>query len=270
MNNVKRILVLSVIALVGVLGMSTVAVADYGNIINEKSKSIVPISFTVEMTVTRQGGQSNTSQMNGDVNGILVDNQGTVLVSARQLKGPAMFQQGNQRFSIDAVPKNFEARMPDGSMLDAELKTKDSDLDLGFIKIKESLPETPKLTPLSLDESDGSISTGQEVVLLSRFQQSLNYRPQILSTRISAKIEEPRTRYALMDVMDVMSGFIGAPVFSKKGTFLGMMTFRPDQQSIGGGQRRGGNPFSQMSKNRQFILPASEIKNALKNVSNSN
>lgn len=251
------------VCLVGAVGSAT---ASYQPLVDDTASSIIPVEFTVKMTMSREGGQSNTSQLNSRVNGILIDDSGTLLVSARQLQGPAMLSRyrRNSQINVETTPSDFEARLPGGTKLDAELTTKDSRLDLGFITITESVAPDSLPRPLNLEKSADTLSIGRRVILMSRFGQTLNYQPQVMSTRISAEISEPRRRYALMDVMDVMSGFIGAPALSPEGRFLGMMTFRASNRGmIGGGQQRSGNPFSQMNKNRQFLLPAEPIREAV-------
>jgi len=260
----KRSTLLIVLVLLFVLNTATVRAVDYSSLVETKARSIVPVKYNVKMTVNRQG-KSNTRTINGRANGLLINDQGLVLISARQLKGPAMLQQNNRPgLSIETVARRFETRMPDGSWLTTELSARDSGLDLAFLRVKESLEAYDDIQPLEFPEGNPSLEIGEEIIHISRFRKGLNFEPHLLITRISGKIEDPRLRYSLMDGPGMLANFIGSAGFNGQGQFVGMATFRGDS-SGGSKPGGGGNPFANMSRNQQFLLPAEDIQQAVSN-----
>lgn len=259
---VARVRSFLAVALVSLFVPLAGSAADYSSLLSEKSRSIIPVKFTVKMTVTR-GGESNTRDIAATANGVLVNSNGLLLMSARQLKGPAMFQRGNRpNISFETVARDFKARMPDGSWIETTLEARDSGLDLAFVKIKGDLSEYDQLRALELPDEPRSPKIGQEIVHVSRSRKGLNYEPHFLKTMVNARIDEPRLRYRLMDGAGMLASYIASPGFDSDGNFLGLATFRGDGSS-GNGRSSMSNPYANMSKNQQFLLPAKAIKSAI-------
>lgn len=242
----------------------TVRAVDYPRILEERAASVIPVKFTVKLTVTRKG-KSNTRQLSGTANGLLVSDNGLMLMSARQLKGPGMFNQTNKRgINLETVARNFRARMPDGTRLKATLKARDEGLDLAFVRIKKSVENYEGVRPVTLPEEPPELTVGQPVIHVSRHGEGLNYQPQLLTTRLSSLVQNPRLRYGLMDGLSMLGNFIGSPAFNESGELIGMATFRGDGSSKGA-PASAANPYSRMSRNKQFLLPVQSLKQAVSN-----
>lgn len=252
-------LVLLVLLLIPTMAFS----ADYSSLLEEKARAVVPIKFTVKMTVTR-GGESNTRELSAAANGVLVNRDGLLLMSARQLKGAAMFQRGNRpNISFETVARDFKARMPDGSWMDASLAARDEGLDLAFVRIEESVSGYDSLGTITFPERPDTPTIGQEVIHVSRSREGLNFEPHFLTTRVNARITDPRLRLGLMDGAGMLASYIGSPGFDTEGNFVGLATFRSGG-SPGGGRGGTANPYANMSKNQQFLLPTATVKTAIR------
>ncbi|MEK8023595.1 MAG: serine protease [Candidatus Hydrogenedentota bacterium] len=240
------------------------------SLMDRTAPSIVTVSFTIRMKMNfgAEMGGGEPQEMHHEINGVLVQD-GIVVVSLTQLNGPAgMFagMMAGQGMQMEIVPSEFLVVFPDGTELSAELKAKDSDLDLAFIQLTGPRREDFTVSPLDLSVTGAEPEAGDEVILVNRFSRELNYEPICFTTRVSGVIRNPRTLLAIMNTSDAFGSFTASPAFNAEGKLVGIVTFRPSPDNgsvLPTGRGAQPNMNAMMNAIRLFILPVADLVRAV-------
>lgn len=227
-------------------------------IISKWQDVVVPVKMVVRERMIAKGLEQNAYETKTLALATVVDPTGLAVVPlaamapSRPSKGEEMsdYQVKNEVLSITM-------RFPDNTEVPASVVIKDSDLDVAFIR-----PTEKPVKPLhALDLSQNTpLNILDQVIVLSRFGNVVNFASSISLSRIHTVVNRPRLLYVLSQHNSEYG--IGSPVFSLNGKVAGIVMveegrFRSDTMDfIPGGRLR-------------VILPAQEIVEVMKQVPSS-
>ncbi len=220
--------------------------SDYEGLVAKRA----PVLVTVKFVLKSQGGFGDSEQEN-EITAIMIDAGGLVLCSNTALAGPRFLQ----RFSR-ATPTHIKVLVGDDTEgLDGELVTRDSELDLAWVRIKE--PGDRKFTHLDLSQASKP-QIGQRLLGLRRMGKYFGRAVVVSEGRLGGRAAKPRNLYVPVGGLDVS---VGLPVFTVDGEVLGVVVVQmPEHGEL------EANPRSFMDAGRDMfgglILPAGDVLEA--------
>ena len=152
--------------------------------------------------------------------------------------------------------------MSDGLEIPAKIVMRDNDLDLVFIR--SANPREKPFHALEMSNNTRELSIMDEVLILTRLGNMTGRIPSVSLYRIEAIVKKPRMFYVIDE--NAISGRLGAPVFSLKGKFVGLLVLcskKAEYKKIGMSELFGGSSRSGLLPG---ILPADEIAAVAKQV----
>ncbi len=247
-----------------IIGLNTSGLAltnaDLTKVIEQRAESLVTVKFILNISM---GSVANRDQeTENEMSCVMVSSDGLVMCSNNKLSGYMdMISQmtGGAGLGISAIPKELKVVIgADQNTYDAEIVTKDSELDIVWIKIKN--PEAVKFTFVNFS-ADKETVLGDEIIVLRRMGNYFGRQIVASTASIGGITSKPRKLY-VPDIMFSNGG--GVPVFASNGDAIGfMITQFPE--SHGGAS----SMMSMISGNFQdglsgLILPAAEVSSATK------
>ncbi|MGM0381810.1 MAG: S1 family peptidase [bacterium] len=240
-----------------------------GNIVDENMEAIRPLSFTVNVSMSNPQmpmQQGNEQEIRHHTAGVLVDSK-NLLVSTSELKGPMgpsipMLEQ--QGWEVNTTTSNFEVELADSSV-NARLAARDSRRGVAIIQLEE---EVQAVDSIDLKTGQEELDYGEEVLLLNRFGEELNYKPRIYYTNVSGIIDNPRRMYGLMNLQEIHTGYVGSPAYDEEGNLVGIVLLRSvgDNTSNTSGSPMMPNMRAMVQAMQPFVLPAGEIAEVVDNL----
>jgi S1-C subfamily serine protease len=218
--------------------------------------AVVIVSATVEIQLTAEGQQlGQPQQRKVEMTGTIVSDNGWVVVSNSRLDVASVFDGrvanvGGQRRQVSAKSDFTEVkvRLADGTEVPAKVELQDGMLDLAFVRIdtesEEFAGQELSAAPVTADES-AQADVLDQVVVLRRTDDLLNYTPVVGLSRVHAVVDKPRMFYA------VGGSEPGCPVFTPDGKLLGIGTMR-----------RSGKKAEQI-QTANVVLPTSDVAELL-------
>ena len=260
LRNLTLSLVLTGLATFAIVASAAIE-PDFKTISNKYSEGVVTVKFI--LSVSMGGGMAGMDQESEtEMTCVMATADGLVLCSNNQLTGfTAMLNQftGGSGVSISAKPKELKVILGSTEKtFDAEIVTKDSDLDLVWIKIKN----TENIKFKYIDFNTAKVAeVGDKLLIMRRLGNYFGREITINENRVGGITSKPRTLY--IPAFTSMPGG-GLPVFSSSGDIIGLMiTQLPEsdgsQPSLMG--MMVGNLQDGMSG---LILPAAEVIRATK------
>jgi S1-C subfamily serine protease len=205
-------------------------------LLERTAPSVVTVKVVIKTEVMMMG-QAQNEETRTDLQGVVVDGGGLVMISNAEISEDRMKE------ALSAIPSaammDFKVTPTDFKVVfgneqeehSAFLVAKDTKLDLAFIQV-ENLAER-ELAPISFAESVKP-GIGDDVVSISRLKKGYDYAPYFSSARISGAIRKPRKAWT---VDGDLAGY-GLPVFSTAGDVVGVLiTLAPTtvEESAAGG-----------------------------------
>ncbi len=222
----RSTLIIALIAAVALLPAAVVAedapVKAARTLLDEHGKAIVHVAAVAKVTASGGGRNLGSRERKIEAMGMLISKDlvlvpysmldPTSLMEGRMVQGP----QGPMRMTVKADFEEVKVRFADGTETPARIILKDTDLDLGFVRLEptEDDPLPEKLHTIALD-GGAEAKMLEEVIVLARLGKSLDRRPMVSLDRIAAVVKRPRTFYVARRTM------LGAPVFTVQGKLLG-------------------------------------------------
>jgi len=210
--------------------------------------SVLFLTAVVEVEVTAGDNPAKKEERKVEMLGSVIDKDGLIVVSLSTLDVASTIDgrtfnspQGPMKLSAKGTTKEVKILMPDGSEVDAKVVSKDTDLDLAFIRPEK--PDEVKLTAIDT-ASNAPMSLLDDVIVLGRLGKDLNREPVVLTSEVVSLVTKPRTLGKLG------SQAVGMPVFNKDGKFvgIGINRFSPKGDS----DNQGPTPSN-------VILPAEDL-----------
>ena len=246
----------------------------FGVFLAHNSDAICTVSFILEV----RGGQMDT-EVPMEATGTLISRDGMVMLSSSSMDMANRMNNmrrgrggrgggGGEGMDIEAEPVDIRVMIgSDFDEYDAQLIAKDSSLGLAFIKIDdyEALSDIAPVTFMTPDR----MRVGEEIFGINRMNEGHDYAPYIGWTRISGRVEQPRTMWS------VTNGFSGRglPLFNMYGQAIGVLTNqRSESEAPRGGRGGGGRGMGMMGggggggSDRVFLIPSTDINEVLERV----
>lgn len=219
------------VAMMAVLGAATAAwaqdktVQTARKLLADKADSLVRVSAVVKTEGMAMGIQlGHGDEQEREALGTVIDKSGLTVVSYSSLDPMSVTARAikirkggeGQELKIKTELSEVKIRLADGTELPATIVLKDADLDLAFVLPKpgEEATKNAKFTPVDLGES-ATAGVLDEVILLGRAGQSLDFQPSVNIERIASIVKKPRAFF-------VVRGSLGGPVFTAEGKLLGI------------------------------------------------
>ena len=204
------------IANAGPKPVNTVAreiLAKYGD-------AVVTLAIVTEATLTITDQPSRSEEVSIEVPGAVVTSDGWVVSTSFSMQPhvPATERNG-VKINVTYETKEVRIIWGDGEESPAEIVFKDEDLDLSILK-----PKDAKDGAAIVNFDDAAVDLKpellDEVVVLTRQDESIDRLPRVETGRIASLIDRPR-RLVVADVSEP-----GAPAFHESGRVLGLCTLK--------------------------------------------
>jgi hypothetical protein len=233
--------------------------AIFQKLIAERSQAVVSIKLVLKMKGAFFGPEGQEYEQ--DTSGLMIDPHGIVLASSNEMGGvpPALKQMLGQMGELSIEPQNIKVVIgTDPTEFDAEIITRDSDLDLAWLRIKTT--DDKRFTALDLSDST-DCRLGQKLVMVDRMNKYFDRAPVVEEFRIAGITTKPRRLY--VPNTELGSGYC-APIFTMDGKFIGVKILQIPESDAS-----PDNPFAAMAQMGDlqsmmtgFILPAETIRQA--------
>ena len=212
----------------------------YAELIKTKSPALVTVKFVLKM---------GESERESEITALLIEANGLVLCSSMRLGG--MFRMSN----MSVTPTDLKVFVGDDTEgLEAKLVSRDSELDLAWVRIKDPGKDLPFV---DLSKS-ASPKPGDRLLSMKRLGKFFDRAVVVTDGRVSGQVKKPR---ALIVPSDGLGAEPGLPVFSSSGDVVGVVVLQmPDPEEMGMSfmaLARGGDAGI-------MVLPAAQVAKATK------
>lgn len=216
--------------------------AEYENLLKNKVSALVTVKFVMKVQ-----GQFGDSETESEITAVLIDPKGLVLCSSMQLGGARWLQMSG----TTATPTDMKVLIGDDTEgLDAKLVSRDSELDLAWVKIDD--PGDDPLPFLDLAKA-GKPTPGQRLLCMRRLGKFFDRVAVVAEGPLAGKTDKPRELLIPGAGLEVESGL---PVFMPDGRVVGVVVFQmPDPEDLESARPARGD-WGQM------ILPAAAVAKA--------
>ncbi len=266
----KRILLSTVLLATPALAANGELKAAAQKLSDAHKDAIVWLTVIAKTSMTTEGDappqikaalQGQDRETKSEATGTVVDASGLIVTSLAAIdKGSVVdgktvnTPSGPIKLKSTTEIKEVKIIMPDGTEIPGDLVMKDTDLGLGFIKVRSDSKEAQGVTFHSIDLADSSPGAIlDDCIGLGRLDENLNREPSIITTEISGITTKPRTFYR------VMTDATGCPIFLSTGKLLGISVMRQPRGDIDGGS-------VQMSP---VVLPAADVAKVAEQAKNA-
>ena len=196
--------------------------AQIQSLVAKQSAAIVTVKAVLKMQ-TKGGGASQSSESRTEMQGVVVDSSGLIMVSSVPFSPEKLMEMMGmpKEASSDGpkiTPTDFKVIFErDEKEYPAFLAATDTTLGLTFIQITDLAGRA--LTPVTFADAPAP-ALGDSVFALSRLSKGYDYALFYESARVSGAIAKPRA--ALM--LDGGISELGLPIFTLSGAPVGVLT----------------------------------------------
>ncbi|MGI4791868.1 MAG: trypsin-like peptidase domain-containing protein [Janthinobacterium lividum] len=217
---------LSVLTALACLGFAGSAHADDVSgqvqaLITKQAPAIVTVRAVLKVTTKGEGAQ--TAESRTEMQGVVVDPSGLIMVSSVPFSATKMMEMmGMPSDAADSgptiTPTDFKVVFANEEKeYSAFLVATDTTLGLTFLKIEDLAGRTPQAVTFA---SAPAPALGDPVYALSRLSKGYDYAPYFSSARVSGIITKPRAAVML----DGGISDLGLPIFTATGDAAGVLT----------------------------------------------
>lgn len=204
------------------------------------------LRINVVIKVASMDGEREEREIPREINGTVIGEDGLTVVPLSEIDPASMIRRVRE-IKIETTVKDIKLLMPDGKEVAATVVSRDTDLDLAFLRpIKK--PAT-KMTAIDLADN-AKPQLLEEVLVIARFGKIANRRIGAMTGEIQGIVEKPRTFY--IPSSELATGGYGVPIFNAEGKVTGIVIMR----TLLGSEEQ---PMA-------TIMPASEILEIAKQV----
>ena len=185
----------------------------------QSGKAVVTVRLVLKL---KAGGQEHEQKM--EVPGVVIDPSGLTVASASSIDPSGAFRRmvdaQRQRMNIESEVKEPVILLEDGSELEAAVVLKDTDLDLAFIRPRDTGLKLPAVT---LKPRPGTVPLLTRLYVLGRLSKLANRALSVATGEIRAYVRGPAPYY----VTDgESSSFVGSVAYTADGVPLGVFVKR--------------------------------------------
>jgi S1-C subfamily serine protease len=208
--------------------------------VQKHQKAVVTVKLVIKMRMQQQEQEQKL-----EVTGTVIDPSGLTVVSANTIDPLAALKgvlsamgPGAANLNLSSDVTETKLVMDDGSEVDADVVLKDVDLDLAFIRPKDTskpfafITLTSGKAPQLLDQ----------VFTVNRLGRTENRSIALNEGRVRSIVKGPRTYYVCDSVIGAQS--LGCAVFAADGSTLGVFVTKPSEDM---GQGSMANAMMSMS-----------------------
>ncbi len=225
-------------------------------------EKVAPSIVSVEVVVRYEvsfGEENDTGEQKQTLTGTVLTADGVILVPSIPFSTEWLKQIFGERegFQMKLTPQSFKVTFAgDTKQYDAELLATDSQLGVGFIKVKE-LGERA-LTPVRFKDTTPRV--GEELWTLRRKGKTFDYAPYLERVPVAGVIAKPRRALILSPTAAGVEP--GTLLYTPEGDAVGVIILIYDQsaQEEESGGLFGGRGASVFSV---YLLPYAEFKSTL-------
>ncbi|CUU37788.1 MAG: trypsin-like peptidase domain-containing protein [Armatimonadetes bacterium] len=225
-------------------------------------EKVAPSIVSVEVVVRYEvsfGEENDTGEQKQTLTGTVLTADGVILVPSIPFSTEWLKQVFGERegFQMKLTPQSFKVTFAgDTKQYDAELLATDSQLGVGFIKVKELGERT--LTPVRFKDTTPRV--GEELWALRRKGKTFDYAPYLERVPVTGAITKPRRALILSEASTGVEP--GTLLYTPDGEAVGVIILLYDQsaqeeESGGLFGRRSASAFS------VYLLPYAEFKPTL-------
>lgn len=227
--------------------------AESRKILREKSPAFVTIKYI--MKIKAAGKQS---EVQDECTGVVIDPKGLILASNTRLGGLGAYYRSVGR-DVTTTPTELKVLIgEDTEGLDAKVVTRDTELDLVWVQIKDVGDR--KLAFIDLADSQEA-DTGDAVIIIRRMSKLFDRAAVIAQTTIAGVTAKPRKLY--VPVLPVAAEF-GLPVFSPAGKVVGVPVLHGLNDRDQDESDRAARAADMQELRSGLILPAADVVEATK------
>ncbi|MHC4469550.1 MAG: S1 family peptidase [Planctomycetota bacterium] len=223
------------------------AEVDWAKLMASKAPSIVSVKFVLKIQMSFMG-QSRDQERNSEVRGVLVNDTGLVLTSNSHFDpGSAIPRQMRSQVEIKGTPTELKVLFGnEEEEYEGQIVARDSNLSLAFVQVLDL--KDRKVTSVDL-AAGGEIALGQELFGVGRLPRGFDCAPTIGRAFVSAKVEKPRTMWAISGSFSA----VGLPVFDKSARPVGIVSMQHGSEGVDEG-----------AAVRPFLLPLATVLRTMK------
>jgi S1-C subfamily serine protease len=236
---------------------------QFQNLVDKRAATIVNVRVVLK-TEFNFGGNSQDRESRMELQGVVVDKEGLVMISNSAFNPGAMMG-ADMGENMKMVPTSFKVIFEgEEKEYNAFQAATDTKLSLAFIKVEELGDK--KITVVDFHSSSNP-GIGQQVVSVSRLRKGYDYAPYFETARVSGVISKPRKAWML----DGGIAGLGLPVYTLNGDVIGVVStiqsgVKDDTSSDSAGidflmrMMTGGGGSGGM---HAFIVPAASIQSVI-------
>lgn len=173
-----------------------------------------------------------------EVTGTVIDPSGLTVVSAQSIDPAAMIRTffnsvssgQEQDLKFESEVRETALILDDGTEVEADVVLKDSDLDLAFVRPRES---SRTYEFISLKAPSASPELLEDVFVIGRLGRSENRSISIATGTVQSIVKGPRPFYICND--ELSAGSVGTIAFNASGATLGVFVLKAKQNTGDGG-----------------------------------
>jgi S1-C subfamily serine protease len=223
-----RNLVSTLLTLAAVAGTAAVdaraARLDMEQLMTDLQGSVVPVRITLRPIEPPPGGEGQ--KVEEVFCGLVVSDDGLVVVSGDVFADPG----GDPRTTLE--PVSFDVLATEETEYSLTAEGLNRDLNLAYLRFSDGLPEG--YSPVQIRDN-AAPRIGDEILVVGLMPERYDYARTFWTGRISARLESPRTMYAVTTFIQDLS--IGGLAVDAKGIPLGLVA----EDVLPAGQPPAGN-----------------------------
>jgi hypothetical protein len=217
----------------------------------QAGKSIITIRVVSTIKVSGQQGQSREQEQKSEATGVIIDPSGITVACGMTIEPPSRQMFGQKR---EAAVKETTFIMPDGTEIPAEIVLKDTDLDLVFLRPKET---GKAFDAVGLKSRPAGPKVLDDVFCVGRLSKEGNRALRLLLGEVQAEVKGPRTFYVCSP--DI-SRNLGCLVFAADGEPIGIIVTKTSPPGDDGGAMMGGGSMAIMRPVSDVLDSAKQAK----------
>jgi hypothetical protein len=237
-------------------------------IINKWQDAVITVKVVIKVRFVVEGRETDETEDVMETIATMIDPSGLAVLSYSSVDPVRILDdyfkqlQNLPNVHIESDLTDVKMFLSDGREIPAKIVMRDNELDLLFIRSVNAI-DGP-VHALELSKNADELSIMDEVLILTRLGSMTGRIPSVSLYRIEAIVKKPRIFYVIDE--NALSGRLGAPVFSLKGKFLGVLVLiskKTEYKKIGMSELFGGASRTGILPG---ILPAEEIAAVAKQV----
>lgn len=218
--------------------------------------AVIRVNVVIKQKVSYGGQGEREQEASHEINGTVIGEDGLTLVPLSSIDPASMYKKmmgDNDEVKFETTVKDIKLIMPDGKEVAATVVSRDTDLDLAFLRPVKK----PATKYAAIDLADNAKPQLLDPVLvIARFGKIANRRVGAMTGEIQGIVEKPRTFY--VPSSELATGGYGLPIFNDGGKVVGIVMIR----TMPGGRDASSRDDSTMG----IIMPASDILEIAKQV----